>query len=82
MGDIKTFWNILEHSGKPLSTFLSTQKMTIIVKEEIIMGDHNTAEVLNTFFSNNVSNLKFEGYSNCDPLANNIRDPVFKCIEI
>ena len=46
------------------------------------MGDHNTAEVLNTFFSNNVSNLKIEGYSNCDPLANNIRDPVFKCIEI
>ena len=44
------------------------------------MGDDNTAEVLNTFFSNIVSNLKIEGYSNCDPLANNIRDPVLKCI--
>ena len=35
---------------------------------------------MNTFFSNIVSNLKIEGYSNCDPLANNIRDPVLKCI--
>ena len=44
------------------------------------MGDDNTAEVLNTFFSAIVSNLKIEGFSNCDSLANNIRDPVFKCI--
>ena len=54
--------------------------MTLIEKEEIIMGDDNTAEVLNTFFSAIVSNLKIEGFSNCDSLANNIRDPVFKCI--
>ena len=44
------------------------------------MSDDNTAEVLNTFFSNIVSNLKIEGHSNCDPLANNIKDPVLKCI--
>ena len=44
------------------------------------MGNDNTAEVLNTLFSNIVSNLKIEGYSNCDPLANNIRDPVLKCV--
>ena len=54
--------------------------MTLIEKEEIIMGDDNTAEVLNTFFSDIVGNLKIEGYSNGDPFANNIRDPVFKCI--
>ena len=41
------------------------------------MGDDNTAKIL---FSNIVSNLNIEGYSNCDPLANNIRDPVLKCI--
>ena len=35
---------------------------------------------MNTFFSNIVSNLKIEGYSSCDPLNNNIRDPVLKCI--
>ena len=44
------------------------------------MGDDNTAEFLNTFFSDIVSNLKIEGYSNCDPLANDIRDLVLKCI--
>ena len=44
------------------------------------MGDDNTAEVLNTFFSNIVINLKIEGYSNCDLSASNIRDPVLKCI--
>ena len=44
----------------------SNQKMTIREKEGIIMADDNTAEVLNTFFSNIVSNLKIEGHSNCD----------------
>ena len=33
-------------------------KTKLIVKEEIIVGDYNTAKVLNTFFSNIVSNLK------------------------
>ena len=61
MGDIKTFWNILEHSGKPLSTFLSTQKITIIVKEEIIMGDHNIAEVLNISFQIMLATLRSKG---------------------
>ena len=42
------------------------------------MDDDNTAEVLHTFFSNIVNNLKIERYSNCDPLANNIRDPALK----
>ena len=44
------------------------------------MDDDNTVEVLNTFFSYIVSNLKIKGYSNCDPLASNIRDPVLKRI--
>ena len=74
----KNFWETI----KPFLSdkITSTQKITLIEKEEIIMGDDNTTEVLNTFFSNIVSNLKIEGYSNCDPLANNIRDPVLKCI--
>ena len=51
----------------------------MIAKEKIIMGHDNTAEVLNTFFSTIVRNLMIERYSNCDPLANNINDPVLKC---
>ena len=78
ISDNKKFW-------KTIKAFLSdkitsTQKITLIEKEEIIMGDDNTAKVLNTCFSNIVSNLKIEGYSNCDPLANNIRHPVLKYI--
>ena len=54
--------------------------MTVIDKEEIIVGEYNTAaKVLNTFFSNIVSNLKFAEYSNCEPFANIISDPVLKC---
>ena len=65
ISDNKTFW-------KTIKPFLSDKitsnlKVTLIEKAEMIMGDDNTAEVLNTFFSNIVSNLKMEGYSNCDP---------------
>ena len=52
--------------------------MKLIDKEEIIVGDFNTAKVLNTFFSNIVSNLNIVEYSNCEPLANNICDPTLK----
>ena len=76
ISDNKTFWKTI----KPFLSdkIISTQKITLIDKEKIIMGDNNTAEVLNTFFPNIVSNLKIEGYSNCDSLAKNIRDPVLK----
>ena len=43
----------------------------LIEEEEIIMGDDNIVEVLNTFFSNFVSKRV---------TANNIGDPVLKCI--
>ena len=78
ISDSKTFWKTMKPFLSDKAT--STQKMTLIEKEEIIMGDDNTVEVLNNFFSNIVNNLKIEGYSNCDPLANNIKDPVLKCI--
>ena len=44
------------------------------------MGDYNIAKVLNTVFSNIVSNLNIEEYSNCEPLTNNISDLVLKCV--
>ena len=56
----------------------STNKMTLIDKEEIIAGNNNTTIIL--FFSNVVSNLDIAEYSNCEPLANNISDLVLKCI--
>ena len=54
--------------------------MTLIDKEETIIGDYNTAKVLNTLFSKIVSNLNITEYSNCEPLANNVSDPVSKCV--
>ena len=54
--------------------------MTIIDKEEIIMGDFNTAKVLNTSFSNIFSNLNIAECFNCGSLNNNISDSVLKCV--
>ena len=42
------------------------------------MGDYDTAKVLNTLFSNHVSNLDITIYLNYQPLANKISDPVLK----
>ena len=52
--------------------------MTLIDKEEIIVGDSDTAKVLNSFFYNIDSNLNIAEYFNCEPHANNISDPVLK----
>ena len=78
INDNKTFW-------KAIKSFLSdkkrsTNKITLIDKEEIIMGDYSTAKVLNIFFSNIVSNLNIAEYANCEPLANNISDTVLRCV--
>ena len=56
--------------------------MALIDNEEIIIGGHNTAKVLNTFFSNIASNLNIAEYSNCEPLANNTSDTILKCVVI
>ena len=74
----KTFW-------KTIKPFLSekvtpTKKVTLIDKEEIIVSDYNIAEFLNTFLSNIVSNLNIAEYSNSEPFANSIIDPVLKCV--
>ena len=67
---------------KPCSSdkVASTSKTTLIEKEENVVGDYNTANVFNSFFSNIASNIKITEYSNCEPLANNISDPVLKSV--
>ena len=78
VNDCKTFW-------KTFKPFLSDKvtspnKMTLIAKEEIIVDDYDIAKVLNTFFSTIIINLNIAKYSNCEPLFNNISDPVLKCV--
>ena len=47
---------------------------------EIISSDNKIADVLNTFFSNIISNLNLPEYPISNPYYNKIRDPVFKTI--
>ena len=66
--------------GKPFLSdkITSTQKISLIDNDKFVKNDDDTAKVLNTFFSSTVSNLKILDYSNCDPLARNIKEPVLK----
>ena len=52
----------------------------MIEEDEIIGNGSDEARVLNTFFSNIVSNLKIPKYAKCDPLSEFIVDPVLKSI--
>ena len=74
--DDKTFWKTI----KPFlsNKIVSREKVTLIEEDEIIESDINTAQILNTSFSNIVSNLKIAEYANCDPISDNINDPVIK----
>ena len=54
----------------------STQKITLIDNNKIVKSDDDTARVLNTFFSNIVSDFKIPDYNNCDQLAENIQEPL------
>ena len=59
---------------------VSRQKLTLIEEDENVESNINTSQILNTFFSNIVSNLKIAEYVNCDPISDNINDPVVKSI--
>ena len=78
INDKNTFW-------KAIQPFLSdkvrsTSKMTLIDKENNIVDEYNTAKVMSTFFSYIVNNLNIAECSNCEPVANNISDPLLKCV--
>ena len=76
--DNKTFWKAV----KPFLSdkIVSGAKVTLIEEDGIVESDTNTAQILNTFFSNMVNNLKIAKYANCDPISDNINDPVIKSI--
>ena len=76
--DNKTFWKIVKLFVS--DKLLSTQKITLIDNNKIVKNDDDTARVLNTFFSNIVSDLKIPDYNNYNLLAENIQEPVLKAI--
>ena len=76
--DNKTFWKTI----KPFLSdkLVSRAKLILIVEDEIVESDINKAQVLNTFFSNIVSNFKIAEYINCDPISDKINDTVIKSL--
>ena len=58
----------------------SSEKITLVEGEEIINEDEENAEILNTFVSNAVKNLKIPEYQETDSLPTNIFHPIFKVI--
>ena len=66
--DNKTFWITVKPFLSDKVT--STQKIALIDNDKIVKDDDDTA-VLNTFFSNIVSDLNITDYNNSDPLVGN-----------
>ena len=58
----------------------STEKITLIEENEIVSNDENTAQLLNTIFSDIVGSLNISEYVNNDPISDNISDPIIKLI--
>ena len=74
----KTFWKTI----KPFlsDTIMSAERITLIDNGEVVTTEQDTADVLNTFFFNIVTNLKIPEYADYDPITNNISDPILKVI--
>ena len=73
--DNKTFWKTI----KPFQSdkIVSTERITLIDNGEVVPTEQDTAHILNTFFSNIVTNFKILDYADYCPVANNISDPKF-----
>ena len=71
--DNKLFWK----SVKPLLSDKSCIRDRIL---EILKTESETAESLNSFFSNIIKNLNISRYSEFDPVTENIADPTLKAI--
>ena len=54
--------------------------ITLIEENEIVSNDEDTAQVLNTFFSNILGSLNIPEYVTNDPTSDNISDPIIKLI--
>ena len=76
IADNKQFWRTV----KPLLSdkSKSNEKITLVEGDKITSEDKSNAEILNSFFSNAVKNLKIPEFNEINPLAENIPHPVFK----
>ena len=76
--DNKAFWKTV----KPFLSdkITSKEKIASIEENEIVSNDENTAQVLNTFFSNILGSLNIPENVTNDPFPDNISDPIIKLI--
>ena len=76
--DNKKFWKTVKPFLLDKTPF--NAKITLIEDGETINSDNELADVLNTFFSNIVSNINLPEYLISNPYYNKVRDPVLKDI--
>ena len=76
--DNKAFWKTVKPflSGKTVSK----EKITLIEENEIVSDDEDTAQVINTFFSNIIGSLDIPEYVTNNPIPDKIGDPIIKLI--
>ena len=74
----KQFWSAV----KPLFSdkTKSNEKITLVEDETVTKQDEQNSEILNTFFSNAVKNLKIPRFSNTNSLAERLSNPTLKSI--
>ena len=58
----------------------SNEKITLVEDETVTTQDEKNVELLNLFFSSAVKNLKIPEFSDTNPLAERLSDPVLKAI--
>ena len=76
--DNKAFWKTVKAFLSNKTT--SEEKITFIEENEIVSNEENTAQVLNTLFSNIAGSLNIPEYVTNDPISDNIIDPIIKPI--
>ena len=76
--DNKQFWRTV----KPLfsNKTKSNEKITLVEDETVTTQDEKNEELLNLFFSSAAKNLKISEFSDTNPLAERLSDPVLKAI--
>ena len=57
---------------------VSTERITLTDNGKVVSIEPDIANVLNTFYSNIVTNLRFPEHAYYDPIAKNISDPIYK----
>ena len=76
----KDYYSNLDIKKVTDNKIVSTERITSTDNGKVVVTEQDTANVLNTFFSNIVTNLKIPEYADYDPIVNNISDPILKVI--